>query len=151
MCPRSPPKETALTLLVQLIVTALLSVLMTLVHGAGVVSIAHALRLDGDRPRRRGFHLGTVPVLSAVALLLFALHSLEIALFAGFYLVIGAIDGLDEALFFSATAYVTLSQPASGFPVEWRLVGAMEGLIGFLLIGWSTAFLVTDMNRLLRE
>ena len=38
-----------------------------------------------------------------------------------------------------------------GFPVEWRLVGALEGLIGFLLIGWSTAFFVTDMNRLLRQ
>jgi len=145
------PKESVLTLLVQLAVTALLSVLMTLLHGAGVVAIARALRLDGERPGRRGFHFGTVPVLSAVALLLFALHSLEIALFAGFYLAVGAFAGLEEALFFSTTAYATLSQPAAGFPVEWRLVGAMEGLIGFILIGWSTAFFVTDMNRLLRE
>lgn len=144
---RRPP----LTLLVQLAVTALLSVLMTLLHGAGVVAIARALRLDGERPGRRGFHFGTVPVLSAVALLLFALHSLEIAVFAGFYLAVGAFAGLEEALFYSVTAYATLSQPAQDFPIEWRLVGAMEGLIGFLLIGWSTAFLVTDMNRLLRE
>ncbi|HEX8625260.1 MAG TPA: hypothetical protein VF782_09290 [Allosphingosinicella sp.] len=124
---------------------------MTLLHGAGVVAIARALRLDGERPGRRGFHLGTVPVLSAVALLLFALHSLEIAVFAAFYLVVGAFSGLEEALFYSATAYATLAQPEADFPLQWRLVGAMEGLIGFLLIGWSTAFLVTDMNRLLRE
>ena len=144
-------RKTALTLLIQLIVTALLSVLMTLVHGAGVVAIARVLRLDRDQPGRRGFHLGTIPVLSGVALLLFALHSLEIALFAGFYLAVGAFAGLEEALFYSTTAYATLSQPAETFPVEWRLVGALEGLIGFLLIGWSTAFLVTDMNRLLRD
>lgn len=124
---------------------------MTLLHGAGVVAISKALRLDGERPRRRRFHLETVPVLSAVALLLFALHSLEIALFAALYLAVGAFAGLEEALFYSATAYATLSQPSAGFPLDWRLVGAMEGLIGFLLIGWSTAFLVTDMNRLLRE
>lgn len=124
---------------------------LTLVHGAGVVAIARALRLDGERPRRRRLRLEAIPVLSAVALLLFALHSLEILLFAGFYLAVGAFAGLEEALFFSTTAYATLSQPASDFPIEWRLVGAMEGLIGFLLIGWSTAFLVTDMNRLLRE
>lgn len=124
---------------------------MTLVHGAGVVAIARALRLDRERPGRRGFHLGTVPVLSAVALALFALHSLEIALFAVFYLFVGAFAGLEEALFYSATAYATLAQPAGDFPLQWRLVGAMEGLIGFLLIGWSTAFLVTDMNRLLRD
>ena len=124
---------------------------MTIFHGAGVVAIAHVLRLDGERPRRRRLRLEAIPVLSAVALLLFALHSFEIFLFAGFYLAVGAFAGLEEALFFSTTAYATLSQPASGFPVEWRLVGAMEGLIGFLLIGWSTAFFVTDMNRLLRE
>lgn len=140
-----------MNLLLQLFATAALSVLMTLVHGAGVVAISKALRLDGERPRRRRFHLETVPVLSGIALLLFALHALEIALFAGFYLAVGAFGGIEEALFFSTTAYSTLSQPASDFAMEWRLVGAMEGLIGFLLIGWSTAFLVTDMNRLLRE
>lgn len=140
-----------MNLLVQLLTAAALIVVLTLVHGAGVVAISKALRLDGERPRRRRFHLETVPVLSAVALLLFALHFLEIALFAGFYLAVGAFGAVEEALFFSTTAYATLSQPASDFPIEWRLFGAMEGLIGFLLIGWSTAFLVTDMNRLLRE
>jgi hypothetical protein len=124
---------------------------MTLLHGAGVVGISKGLRLDGERPRRRRLRLETVPVLSAVALLLFLLHSLEIAIFAGFYLAVGAFAGIEEALFFSATAYATLSQPAADFPAQWRLIGAMEGLIGFLLIGWSTAFLVTDMNRLLRD
>ena len=124
---------------------------MTLLHGAGVVGISKGLRLDGERPRRRRLRLETVPVLSAVALLLFLLHSLEIAIFAGFYLAVGAFAGLEEALFYSTTAYATLSQPAEDFPIGWRLVGAMEGLIGFLLIGWSTAFFVTDMNRLLRE
>ena len=124
---------------------------MTLVHGAGVVGISKALRLDGERPRRRRFHFESVPVLSAVALLLFGLHALEIALFAGFYLVVGAFAGFEDSLYFSTAAYATLSQPPPAFPTHWRLVGAMEGLIGFLMIGWSTAFLVTDMNRLLRK
>ena len=125
--------------------------LLTIVHGAGVVGIARALHLDAQRPRRRRFHLDTVAVLSGVALMLFALHFFEIALLAGFYLAVGAFGSLEEALFFSASAYATLAQPEVGFPVQWRLVGALEGLIGFLLIGWSTAFFVTDMNRLLRE
>ena len=145
------PRETALTLFIQLLTTAALSVILTLVHGAGVVGISKALRLDGERPRRRRLRLETVPVLSAIALLLFALHAFEIALFAGFYLAVGAFPGIEEALFFSTTAYATLSQPASDFPSHWSLVAAMEGMIGFLLIGWSTAFLATDMNRLLRE
>jgi hypothetical protein len=138
-------------LVVQLAVTALIMMLLTVVHGAGVVGIARILKLDADRPPHRRFHVDTIALLSAVALMLFSLHLAEIALFAGFYLAIGAFADIDDALFFSASAYATLAQPELGFPVEWRLVGAMEGLIGFLLIGWSTAFFVTDMNRLLRQ
>jgi hypothetical protein len=139
-----------LNLVVQLAVTALIMMFLTVVHGAGVFGIARLLKLD-DRPKHRRFHFDTMALLSAVALMLFALHLAEIALFAGFYLAIGAFAVADEALFFSASAYATLAQPEVGFPVQWRLVAAMEGLIGFLLIGWSTAFFVTDMNRLLRQ
>lgn len=134
----------------QLIASAALIVFVTVVHGAGV-GIANLLRLDRLVPRRRQLSIRAIGVLIAVALLLFALHLIEIAIFALFYMATGAVTGLEEGLFFSATAYSTLAQPSDGFPLEWRLVGAIEGLVGFLLIGWSTAFFVTDMNRLLRE
>lgn len=135
----------------QLVASSLLIVVVTLIHGAGVLGIARGLRLDSPRSRRRGLHPHTIGILVAVALLLFLLHAAEIAVFAGFYVAVGVFAGIEEALFFSASAYSTLSQPEASFPLEWRLVGAIEGLVGFLLIGWSTAFFVTDMNKLLRE
>ena len=45
----------------------------------------------------------------------------------------------------------TLGSPDQLLPQQWRLLGAIEGLIGFLMLGWSTAFFVTDMNQLLRK
>ena len=33
---------------------------------------------------------------------------------------------------------------------EWRLVSAIEGIIGIILIGWSTAFFVTLIARMRR-
>lgn len=138
-------------LAIQLAAAAMLAVTMTLVHAAGVVGIARLLGLDRPPCETRRRMVGVSLVLSEVALLLFALHMIEIGLFAAFYLAIGAFGTAEEAIFFSTSAYSTLSQPAHGFPVEWRLVGSIEGLIGFLLIGWSTAFFVTDMNRLLRD
>jgi hypothetical protein len=135
----------------QLAASALLMVVMTLVHALGVLGIARGLRLDRRREPSGRLRPATVAILGAVALLLFGLHMTEIALFAAFYLAIGAFSGIEEALFVSASSYATLAQPEHGFPLEWRLVGAIEGLVGFLLIGWSTAFFVTDMNKLLRE
>lgn len=137
-------------LLTQLASAAALVLVMTLVHGAGVVGIAHWLGLDRERTRSRRLHPRTLALLSAVALLLFCLHMVEIALFGFFYLAVGAVADFEEALYFSASAYSTLAQPDTHFPAEWRLVGALEGLAGFLLIGWSTAFFVTDMNKVLR-
>ena len=138
-------------MLIQLVAAAALALAATIMHGVGVAGIAHALGLDRERRRVRRLHPRTIATLSAVALLLFALHLGEIALFAFFYLAVGALAGVEEALFFSASAYATLAQPETQFPVQWRLLGALEGLIGFLLIGWSTAFFVTDMNKLLRD
>ena len=56
---------------------------------------------------------------------------------------------VEEALYYSASAYATLGRGAEFFPADWRLIGALEALIGFLLIGWSTAFIVSKVNRLM--
>lgn len=130
---------------------AALLLLTTLVHGAGVATIAHWLRLDGERPRVRRLHPRTVATLSAVALLLFLLHALEIALFGLFFFAVGALPGLEESLYFSAASYSTIGAPEFAMAEEWRLLGATEGVVGFLMLGWSAAFFVTDMNKLLRE
>ena len=130
---------------------AMLILLTTLVHAVGVVAIAHWLKLDRERERARRLHPDTVMLLSAVALLLFAIHSLEIALFAVFYAAVGALPDLDQALYFSAAAYSTMGTADVSLANEWRLVGATEGVVGFLMLGWSAAFFVTDMNKLLRS
>ena len=90
-------------------------------------------------------------LLTSMALAMFMIHALEIWIYAAFYLAVGAIGELETALYFSASAYTTLGHPDVAFPIEWRLVGAFEGLTGFLLIGWSIAVFVTDMNKLLRK
>ena len=136
---------------VQLVCAAVLTIMAALIHGLGVVGIAHWLGLDRPQPNVGRLHPRNALILSLVALLLLSLHLAEIALFAGFFLLVGALPDLEVALFFSASAYSTLASPEAGFPVAWRLVAALEGLTGFLMIGWSTAFFVTDMNKLLRD
>jgi hypothetical protein len=135
----------------QLGAAAALMMVTAVIHGAGVAGIAHLLGLDRRRSKVSRLHPRTVATLSAVGLLLFGLHMAEIALFALFYLVVDAARSLEVALYVSASAYSTLGQADFPPPMEWRLLAAIEGVIGFLMLGWSTAFFVTDMNKLLRE
>ena len=136
---------------IQLAASAALVVAMTLVHGIGIVGLSRLLGLDDKALKAHRLDLGALGLLVLMGLSLFALHTLEIALFALFYISVGALGSVEEALYFSESAYSTLGHPDVHFPNEWRLVGAFEGLVGFLLIGWSTAVFVTDMNKLLRE
>ena len=135
----------------QILAGIALVIVMTLVHGLGVVGITKLLRLEDEALKAHRLDGRAFGLLTTMVLTLFALHALEIALFAGFYLIVGALHTVEEALYFSASAYATLGHPDLDFPDRWRLIGALEGLVGFLLLGWSTAVFVTDMNKLLRK
>jgi hypothetical protein len=138
-------------LVIQIATAYLLTIVMTVVHAIGVVLLTKLLRLEDGALRAHRLNFGAFALLISMALALFAIHTIEIGLFALFYLATGAIENLEQALYFSTSAYATLGHPDIAFPDAWRLVGAVEGLVGFLLIGWSTAVFVTDMNKLLRK
>ena len=91
-----------------------------------------------------------IPVLTTLMLGLVALHGLEIAGFALAYLAVGAVPDLETALFYSTASYATVG--VNGVVADdWRLLGAWEGLIGFILIGWSTALFLAVILRIWSE
>lgn len=135
----------------QLLWAGVLTILCLLIHGFGIVLITGALRLEDGRLRNKPLGLGAFLLLTGLALCVFLLHCAEIALFAAFYTAAGVLPEFGAALYFSASAYSTLGTIDLELPEAWRLVGAIEGVAGFLLLGWSTAFFITDMNLLLRE
>lgn len=134
----------------QLLSSLLLAVACILIHGTGVAWMGKLLSYEEHAVRRQRLAAREVRLMVPMALCLFALHVAEILLFALFYWMVGAMHRFDDALFFSTSAYATLGQPEA-MPDSWRLVGAFEGLIGFLLIGWSAAMFVTDMEKVLRK
>ena len=140
--------ENTIELGVQLGASAALLLVMVVIHSLGLLLVSNALHLSEDELKEKNFNLRSIMLLGAMGLMLFAIHIVEIFVFAGFYLAVGAMQTLEEALYYSASAYSTLGTPAEYFPEEWRLIGALEALIGFILIGWSTAFMVKTMNRL---
>ena len=135
----------------QLFWAGVLTILCLLVHGVGIVAITRMLRLEEPRLKRRRLGMGAFALLTGLAICVFLLHASEIAIFALFYLAVDLFPQFGDALYFSAASYSTLRTVDVTLPDNWRVVGAIEGVAGFLLLGWSTAFFVTDMNLLLRE
>lgn len=84
-----------------------------------------------------------------IVLGLFVLHGLEIWLYALIYWKLGMLHSLEEALYFSTSAYSTVGETGALLPEAWRIVGVLEAINGMLLIGWSTAFLFQILHHLM--
>ena len=137
-------------LALQLLASTVLIILVTIVHGTGVTLSGKLFNYEEMELDKRRLAFRELFLMVPMALFLFALHAIEIGLFAAFYLAVGAIGTVEEALFVSASSYSTLGHTEYVAP-EWRLVGAFEGLAGFLMIGWSAAVFVSDMDKVLRR
>jgi hypothetical protein len=91
---------------------------------------------------------GQGALIVAVMLGLFLIHAIEILEYAALYLIIDALHDLESALYFSTTSFSSIGYGDVVLAPKWRLLGAIEGLNGLILIGWSTAFLLALMTRL---
>jgi hypothetical protein len=96
-------------------------------------------------------HLDRKVVPMGIVLGLFALHGVEIWLYALVYWRTGALPRLEKALYFSISAYSSLGETGTVLPEDWHVVGALEAVNGMLLIGWSTAFLFHILRHLMWE
>lgn len=138
-------------MLIELVVATVMVLLTVAIHGLGIALLGQFLRSEA-----RTEHLANVPPLSPKAfavtmglvLGLFALHGIEVWLYALLYSGIGAVADLRTAVYFSAVTYGTIGDSSVQFAPRWDLVAAIEGLNGIILLGWSTAFFVTIVSRI---
>ena len=76
------------------------------------------------------------------------LTSLNFWLWAAAYFWLAAVKDFPGALDLSTAMFSTLGYDgAEMLSPDWRLLSALEGINGFLLIGWSTAYLIGAATR----
>lgn len=91
-------------------------------------------------------------LLSISTLWLLAALSIAIWVWAGFFLLIGCFETLEESLYFSMVAFTTLGFGDLTLPQEWRILSGMIAANGLVLFGLNTAFLIEVLHRtLVRE
>lgn len=134
----------------QLLVSLGLFIACAMIHGTGLVIASRLLDVEDQELERRSLAMREIGIMVPMVLCLFVMHVIEVFIFAGFYMIADLTDAWEPALFVSVTAYTTLGI-AEGAPGIWRLVYAFEGLTGFVMIGWSAAIILNDMDRVLRK
>jgi len=92
-------------------------------------------------------------VLVNTALIVFALHALEIILWAGVYKTLVPVTELasfEEAIYFSFVTFTTLGYGDITLSEGWRLLSGIEALNGILLVGWTTAMIFSVVQNIWR-
>lgn len=138
----------------QLAIATFMVLATVLIHGLGLLTLTRVLRLESDEERIDRLSPASprgIAFTFAVVMGLFAIHGLEIWLYAALYLAMGALPDLHTAVYFSTITYGTIGYDDEGVARSWQLVAAIEGINGILLLGWSTAFFVGLVARLGRN
>jgi hypothetical protein len=128
-------------MIVNLGLGALVISLTVLIHTWGLIAVTHAMTWLTGRFRLHG-HRSRVLAMNTVVIGIFAVLTVQVWLWAACYALLGVVPDFPTALYFSTITFSTVGYGDVVPAHEWRLFAALEGVNGFLLIGWSTAYLI---------
>jgi voltage-gated potassium channel len=141
-----------MSLLSQLLIGTFMIGVTVIMHAVGLdFIIRHLRRAEVILQRLAGAFWR--PVLAAVTVVtVFALHVAQIWLWAFVYLAGGCdpLTGFADALEYSTAIYTTVGSNVALGPA-CRMLGNVEGGNGFLLFGWTTAFIFEVIAQFYRR
>lgn len=135
-------------MLTQLVIGCALILATTVVHGLATLTGIKLLRRHYEGRQRRPSTFHNTLIVSAFVLWLFLATVVEVWLWAGVYLTIGALETLEEALYFSTVTFSTLGYGDLVLDKSWRLLASFQATNGLFLFGWSTALTFAVVQRL---
>jgi hypothetical protein len=116
------------------------------IHVIGLAALLYYFLPGLARPDLSYWRL--VRLLVSIAWALILIHAIEIALWGLFYLVQGCLPDLRAALYFSGVTYTSVGYGDLVLPAQWYLLGPLEGLVGILMCGLSTALFFAFLSRI---
>jgi hypothetical protein len=85
---------------------------------------------------------------AGVVLLMFLVSIIEVLVWSVTYLWLGAIDGLEQATYFSMVTFTTLGYGEIVLDEQWRLLASFEAANGIIMFGWTTAIVLATVQRI---
>ena len=133
-------------MLLSVTIAAFMMVLTTAIHAGGMILVLHDAKQE-RRGLRAWLRKTRIYWISSTILILFIVALLESLAWAVAYLSLGALKGLEQALYFSTVTFTTLGYGEIVLDERWRLLASFEAANGILMFGWSTAVVVAVVQR----
>ncbi|MFV0437886.1 MAG: potassium channel family protein [Desulfopila sp.] len=137
-------------MLVKIAITIAMIVLTTAVHAGGMMGSLWVMRWH-DRQRRAHWYLHPVFRVSGIVVVMFGISLVESCFWALSYVLLGAIDSLEAAVYFSMVTYTTLGYGDVVLGPNWRLLASFEAANGIVMFGWTTAIVMAAIRHIYLE
>jgi hypothetical protein len=132
----------------ELVISTGMVLFTVLTHLIGLSVLVHLTRIHITKFATT-VQMDRILVPLGMVLGLFMIHGIEIWTYAMVYFLSGIAHGIEPALYLSIGAYTTNGWVDIHLPPGWRIVLSLEGVNGLLLVGWSTAYLFQNLNRVM--
>lgn len=133
-------------MLTNVAIGTLMVVLTTAIHSVGMIvtfrMLANLMRREGRAPG-----LSRLMAVTGTVLLLFAASLVEVSAWATAFVLLGAISGLEPALYFSTVTFTTLGYGDTVLDERWRLLSSFAAMNGIIMFGWTTALVIAVVQR----
>lgn len=83
--------------------------------------------------------------------LLIVIHAVEISVWSLFYWWQDCLPDLEASFYFSGVTYTTIGYGDLLLPLQWRMLGPVEGLTGILMCGLSTAYFFAVVSHMYKS
>ena len=121
-----------------------------MIHALALGATVNLVRRE-QRIGHAGESFGTDLAIVVVAILIaFTAHLIEMAVWAGLFLICGEFMTFGAAFDHSAVNYTTLGYGNVVMTPSWRLLGPLEAADGMLMFGVTTAMIFAVVQRLIR-
>lgn len=133
-------------MLLNVSIAAFMMIVTTCIHAGGM-----ELMLRGVKNQRTGLRAWLrktrIYWVVTTVLVMFTVALLEALAWASVYLALGALKGLEQALYFSLVTFTTLGYGEIVLDERWRLLASFEAANGIIMFGWSTAIVMAVVHR----
>ena len=139
-------KERLNTVVLNIVIAFFMVLMTTVIHAGGMLLAMRAVHLEKQRLEQS---LGRIRfyLVCGIVLLMFFVSMLEVSIWAAAYLVLNAVQGFDQAFYFSMVTFTTVGYGDIVLDERWRILASFEAANGIVMFGWSTAIIIQTVQR----